>query len=148
MKDAFELAQAGLDALNDIRDFYTKSDQSNPNPVEQAQLDLLSYLFSSARPFDPNDKVFQQLLRTFGLILLFRDNPEGKLTSRQKEVVFLPDGGFIVYCDYSRFIENQNCRGEHKKGQACDTELFHVVDMTDDYLHCKSSLNTGTAEVS
>src|SRR5690625_6953112 len=98
MKDAFELAQAGLDALNDIRDFYAKSDQSNPTPIEQAQLDLLSYLFSSAHPFDPNDKVFRQLLRTFGLILLFRDNPESKPTSRQKEVVFLPGGGFIVYC--------------------------------------------------
>lgn len=147
MRDAFKLSEAGLDALNDIGAFYSKKDQSNPTSTEQAQLDLLGYLFSSAKPSDPDDRVFRQIRRTFGSILLFRDNPQGKSIPRPDDRTFLTDGGFVVYCDYSRFIENQNCRGEPKKGQACDTEVYRVIDMTEDYLSCKSSFNADTAEV-
>lgn len=148
MRDAFKLAEAGLDALNDIGAIHSKKDHSNTTPIEQAQLDLLSYLFSSARPSDPDDRVFRQIRRTFGSILLFRDNPQGQPIPRPDDKPFLPDGGFVVYCDYTRFVENQNCRGEPKEGQACDTEVYRVIDMTKDYMSCKDSFNADTAEVS
>jgi hypothetical protein len=147
MEDAFSLARSGLDALKDIEKFYAQADQSNPTPTQQAQIDLLRYLFADARASDTNDLIFQQLLTTFRLILSFRPAGNGGPLPRPDKGI-PPGDGVIIYCDYSRFLENRDCDGEFVENKACDTDLMQVIDMTDAYLGCKHSLNTDKTEVS
>lgn len=148
MKDAFALADAGLGALNDIRDFiFSQKDKSSPTPEQQAQIDLLHYLFSDARIFDANDMVFQKLADTFKSILAFRGDRNGEPTPRPPGP-FIPANFVVVYCNYKRFEEHQDCDGNEKENKACDIDLWEVVDMDEDYLSCKAPYNADTTEVS
>ncbi|KAK2754391.1 hypothetical protein FQN54_007035 [Arachnomyces sp. PD_36] len=144
-KDAFDLAKSAADALSDIRKFYSQSDQSNPTPIQQAQIDLFGYLFSNANASNDDDKALRQITDTFEAIRSFLQHSSDDPIPKPRGPPFTR-GGVLVYCSYARLEEGHSCQGAIKhEDQACDTDLNIDIGMGDWYHSCKNSTDPNIA---
>ncbi|KAJ5595179.1 uncharacterized protein N7459_001387 [Penicillium hispanicum] len=128
------MAEIGKNTLNTL-----KSGQPS-----QPQIDLMEYLFGFTVQ---NNKVQQSSLldiisSVFEQATEFKKNADGTPSAQSEGT--LPADDFIVFCDYSRFRENQNCKGEEAPGTACDTTVMMNVLMNDIYRGCKSPIGDFT----
>jgi hypothetical protein len=134
MQGAFDLAQAGSDIFGTLA-------ASGSGDTWQAQKDLVSYLFAEALTngnIDPSNANWQTAAKTFTSVLKYNGN-SGQPDATPSDYRSLNTDGLIVFCDYSRFKENQNCDGISKPGVTCDTTIGISWPMNDIYSSCKSS---------
>lgn len=113
MKNAFDLAEAGLETLSITN--VASGDQAK----WQAQMDLISFLFPSALTngkIDWDNTDFQTLTTRFDKVIAYNKNPGGAPQARPANILVLNNPDLVVYCDYSRFNETQDCDGVKKKG--------------------------------
>lgn len=136
MTNAFDLAEAASSALADI----------DTETANEAQRDLLKYMFNRAVEHPSSAPThFSKVVKTYRAILDFKKSENGN--PQHKPEGGLPPDDVIVYCDYSRFDENQNCDGNKQRGWACDRDTRVTKQMNGDYLGCQNTINTDTTAV-
>jgi hypothetical protein len=125
MNDAFELAQSGLNVWKAL----------NEGTYNQAEIDLLENMFAWAvtnsngqKSVNTDHEHWTYIQDVFQGVLDFQG------TSRNPPV----STDLIVYCDFSRYIENEDCDHKPMKGYACDTAKKQEVEMTAFWKGCKS----------
>lgn len=112
MQGAFDLAAAGSDTFG----FLTPSGRG---AIWQARKDLVSYLFSQALTngnIDNSNTNWKDVWLKFESVLTYNSN-NGQLDASPSNYRSLGSNGLIVYCDYSRFKENQDCQGNRMSGR-------------------------------
>lgn len=129
VKNAFQLADAGKTALSTLKEQKGSRDQIN----------LLEYMFA----FAVNDGTVQQSTEFDRLYNVFNEiggynKEDGGNPSAQTDK--LPTGDIIIFCDYSRMKENEDCFGNKKEGYACDTVTKRVVRISPMYEECKNGV--------
>jgi len=142
MNNAFDLAQAGSDTF--------AITLLGSGPKWQAQKDLISYMFSEALTnsnIDTGNKNWQLGESTFASVLKYNTN-NGQPDATPANLRNLNTDSLIVYCDYSRFKEGENCDGVKKDGNTCDTSIGITVPMDDIYNDCKSTSFFSSTEIS
>lgn len=135
MKGATDMAQAA-------EDLFVALSSAGSGPVRQAQEDLVSYLFTEAMTdgkIDPNNENHITAFNTISNVLNYYQTKDGKPQTTPANYRDLKTTDLIIYCDYSRFKENQNCNGETKKGYTCDTSIGVSFLIGDIYSNCKST---------
>lgn len=60
---------------------------------------------------------------------------------------FLPTSDLVLYCDYKRFNENKNCRGNPKPGYTCATIVDQELLFNKIYSDCKRNCAFSTSSV-
>ncbi|KAJ5815071.1 hypothetical protein N7474_006848 [Penicillium riverlandense] len=125
MDDAFELAQSGLDAWNAL----------NGGTYNQAEIDLLENMFAWAVTNDNGQKSVNTGHAQWTYI---QDIFQGVLDFKAPSKSPPRATDLIVYCDYSRYIENEDCKQNKKPGYACDTASKKEVKMDMAWKGCKS----------
>lgn len=145
MQSAFDLAQAGSDAMGDLA--IAKSINTN---TLTAQRDLVSYLFAESMTggkIDPTTRNWQSAASIFSRVLAYNTGQPGASAASYRA---LPSSEVILFCDYSRFKENVDCLGNPKPGYVCDTTMGVFWPISSIYSNCKStsSLKLTSVEVS
>ncbi|RJE21510.1 hypothetical protein PHISCL_06143 [Aspergillus sclerotialis] len=136
MKGAFKLAGAGSNTLNQLS-------RSSSTPAGMAQKDLLSYLFAETMTngnIDTNNAQWNVAKNMFSSVLRYKttsNTSNGEPRSTDGKYQFLPVNEVILYCDYSRFKGNEDCKGNSKKRDTCDTSIGVAFPMNDIYSNCK-----------
>ena len=94
-----------------------------------------------------NDK-WQTAESMFEAVLKYNTNG-GKPQTTPANLRTLHMDNLVVYCNYSRFKENQDCNGTPTPGTACDTSMMIDMKMSDGYNECKTgSKSANSANVS
>lgn len=130
----FDLAQAGSD-------LFSKITPTGSGDTFQAQKDLISFLFGEALTsgnIDTSNPKWQTASNQFTLVLKYNSN-NGQPDTTPVDYRALNTDGLIVFCDYGRFKEDQNCDGVAKKGITCDTTIGISWPINDIYSNCKSN---------
>lgn len=125
MDDAFELAQSGLDVWNAL----------NGGTYNQAEIDLLENMFAWAVTNDNGQKNVNTGHEQWTYI---QDIFQGVLDFKAPSKSPPRATDLIVYCDFSRYIENEDCKHNKKPGYACDTASNQEVKMDTSWKGCKS----------
>jgi len=108
----------------------------------QAQKDLISYMFAEALNngnIDTTNEKWETASKQFTSVLKYNNNngqPENGPAAGYRS---LNSDSLIVFCNYDRFKENQNCDGVTKKGITCDTTIGISWPMNNIYSDCKST---------
>jgi hypothetical protein len=87
---------------------------------------------------DTTNAKWQTASKQFTSVLKYNSN-NGQPDTTPANYRSLNTDGLIVFCDYSRFKEDQNCDGVAKKGITCDTTIGISWPMNDIYSNCKST---------
>lgn len=136
MKSAFDLGQAGSD-------IFTITTPKTNNGVWQAQQDLISYIFGATLTGNDASKNREEVSQRFTSLLKFDPNKgDPETTPDQSTYASLTSDKLIVFCDYSRFKENQDCSEDAKPGSKpgdyCDTLLDYSGTVSDVYTYCNT----------
>lgn len=144
MRGAFDLANAAYESFA----WLPNSDNSASSV---AQRDLVSYLFADALAngnIDPNNPKWQAAANKFGAVLNY-DTNLGNPETAPLSYKSLKTNNLVMYCDYSRFVENYNCEGKKSRGAVCDKSIGMAYPMDDNYKSCKGGrFSTSSTEVS
>lgn len=103
MSSAFDMAQAGSDTL-------TQLSTLGSGAVWDAQKHLISYLFPAALTNGNIDKTstnWGKVSNTFSAVLKYNNN-QGQPELTSSDYRSLTPESVVVYCDYSRFMENKD----------------------------------------
>ena len=153
MQGAFDLAHAGEDTLHTLigrqRSFVTWD----------AQIHLMRWLFSEAlgpapvfedRALDPSKQEWQNVSNTFASVLRFNNNYHyGRPVSLPENAspFLFARQGLAIFCDFSRYRENENYLGNSLPGHAYDTTTPSTVQiMSGQYQSCKNGTGPGVSD--
>lgn len=144
MNNAFDLAEAGFDTFGIT--------SLGSGAKWQARKDLISYMFSEALTdgkIDTGNTNWQLAESTLTSVLTYKSNSgEPDAAPDPGNYRLLKSNTVIVYCDYSRFKEGQDCDGVKRKGMTCDTSIGISVRAESVYEDCKSSGFFSTTQLS
>lgn len=132
MKGAFQLAQSAEQA-------FTQLSQSTTGDTGVAQKDLLSYLFAETLTggnIDPKNNKWK-LAKGIPSQVLKYNRGDGQPDITPLHYKGLPTDRLILFCNYDRFKENEDCVGNPKPGYTCDTSIGVFFPMNDIYSDCK-----------
>lgn len=108
-----------------------------------ADIELLDYMFGFAvkgktpRPSGYLDRV----ISVYEQILDFDKNGDGRPLSMPSGQPPIDD--VVVFCDYTRYMEDQDCFGNAQDGWACDTVMGIEVKMDSVWHSCKTAQPDG-----
>ena len=134
MQGAFDLAQAGSDTFGTLT-------PSGSGVTWQAQRDLVSYLFAQALTngnINTGNEFWRNASRRFNSVLNYNNN-NGQPEPSPSNYKTLSTNAVIVFCDFTRFKENQDCYGVPSPGRTCDTTLDISWPISDAYTNCKNN---------
>lgn len=132
MSSALDLAQAGHNALPIEADPGTGA-------ARAAQRNLVDYLFSETIRGGYIDFTKLQTIRNKFYLVLRHNRRNGRPSATPSDYRSLTENKVVIFCDYSRYRENQDCQGNAVHGRACDSSLGINVPMDWGYEICKSN---------
>ena len=133
MASAFDLTHAALATLDSLT-------RPGGGATWQAQRDLLSFLFSETFAdgnINTQSPYWALLHQTLDFVSRLDDN-NGHPSAAPPDYRTLTKDDLVLFCDLSRYKENQNCQGEVANGMVCDTISGRTFPMSWDYDSCKS----------
>jgi hypothetical protein len=135
---AFDLAQAGSDTMS------TLATGSGSGDTWQAQQDLVSYTFAEALTngnIDTSNPKWITASDKFTSVLKYNsNNGQPDTNNYNNQYKSLPTDALVIFCDFTRFAENQNCKGVAKPGIVCDRAMRIAFPMNDAYYHCRDDV--------
>lgn len=139
MNDAFAWSQAALNALEALGQPVQPGQQIDS--TYSAQLDLLKYMFSEdivtpPSTVDPTSPYFDIVRSVYTQVNGFNKNGDGSPSPKPAD---LSADDVIVYCNFKRFKEGEDCYGNPSAGEACDRDVNKEVLMDSDYKGCKAN---------
>lgn len=146
MESAFDLARAGSDALKAL----IAPTRLTTSDVWMAQRDLMEYLFGQATNaqepdgVDPTKSEWQQVANTYDQVLSFNDN-NGQPSPDPADADYKSLGSqhLVLFCNFDRFREDMNAKGQQDSGYAWDTATDSRVEMDEQWQSCKSGTGPG-----
>lgn len=135
MKSVYSIADVSYDTLNRLPNAGT-------GPADQARRELVEYLFADALTngnIDLYSDAWINATDAFGKVIDYKTNnePESVPVAAYKS---LRPTNLIMYCNYDRFKENQDCQEKEMKGVVCDTSIDRAFKMDSKYSDCKGGL--------
>lgn len=146
MKSAFSLADISYDT-------FARLPRARDEPANQARRELVGYMFADALKngnIDPDDENWLSAMNKFGRVLDYDETKDGMpKPAPAAGYPSLGSNNFVMYCNYTRFRENENCAGQKVKGVVCDTSMKRAFEMDKNYSKCKGGwLSSGSVQVS
>ncbi|KAK2597384.1 hypothetical protein QQS21_006008 [Conoideocrella luteorostrata] len=126
MSGAMDLNQAGLDLMKNMK-------KEGSGPTWDAQNDLVNWLFNEATTngkVDPNGEPWHNITITYDNIATKYSTIKTAEQDAKGKYVGLDTNDVVIYCDYSRFVKGQDCKGAKRKNAVCDKSLDRPLDVT------------------
>ncbi|RJE19852.1 hypothetical protein PHISCL_07808 [Aspergillus sclerotialis] len=135
MRGAFDLADAGFGAFSEV------GYSTQGGPRVQALSDLVSYLFADAMTdgrVDPMNTNFASAWDKFGKVQDYNTEGQGEPAQTPRSYIGLGSNELVIFCDFSHYIENEDCIGNKMKGYVCNKAIGAFFPMDKNYKHCKN----------